>query len=118
LANRLFDILECSKVILHVEFFLEAIWTGINMDSPDASAGAMDAPHGAKECGDYSSTVLGKRPAGNEAAASSFNDTVSVERPFYVICDFLATWRARERAFLKLTFRPTGFPALYRFFRG
>ena len=89
-------------MILHVEFFLEAIWTGINMDSPDASAGAMDAPHGAKECGDYSSTVLGKRPAGNEAAASSFNDTVSVERSFYVICDFLATWRARASLCSKL----------------
>jgi hypothetical protein len=88
------------------------------MHSPDASAGAIDAPRGAKECGDDSSTVLGKRPAGNEAAASSYNDTVSVEWSFYVICDFLATWRARERAFLKLTFRPPGFPALIPFCRG
>ena len=105
-------------MILHVEFFLEAIWTGINMDSPDASAGAMDALNEAPECGADSSTVLGKRPAGNEAAASSFNDTVSVERSFYVICDFLATWRARERAFLKMTFRPPRLPALNRFLRG
>ena len=72
------------------------------MDSPDASAGAMDAPHGAKECRDDPSTVLGKRPAGNEAAASSFNDTISVERSFYVICDFLATWRARASLCSKL----------------
>ena len=95
-------------MILHVEFFLEAIWTGINMDSPDASAGAMDAPHGAKECGDYSSTVLGKRPAGNEAAASSFNDTVSVERsPSHDLC-FIEKGRARASFFLKLIFRPQG----------
>ena len=72
------------------------------MDSPDASVGAMDAPHGAEECGDNPSTVLGKRLAGNEAAASSFNDTVSVERSFYVICDFLATWRARASLCSKL----------------
>ena len=89
-------------MILHVEFFLEAIWTGINMDSPDASAGAMDALNEAPECGNDSSTVLGKRPAGNEAAASSCNDTVSVQRSFFVICDFLATWRARESTCSKL----------------
>jgi len=66
------------------------------MDSPDASVGAMGAPNEAPECGDDSSTILGKRPAENEAAESFFNGTVSVERsPLHVLC-FLETWRARE----------------------
>ena len=82
--------------MLHIEFFLEAIWTGIIMDSPDASAGAIDAPNGAEECGGDSSTILGKRPAENEAAASSSNDTVSVEWSFCAICESLDTF-ARER---------------------
>jgi len=64
----------------HIEFFLDAIWFRIDMDSPDASAGAMDAPNEAPECEGGSSTILGKRPAENEAAESCFNDTVSVER--------------------------------------
>ena len=88
--------------MLHVEFFLEAIWTGINMDSPEASAGAMDAPNGAEECGGDSSTIVGKRPSVNETTASSSNDTVSVERSFYAICDFLATGRARASLCSKL----------------
>ena len=41
------------------------------MDSPDASVGAMDAPNEALECGGDSSTILGKRPAENEAAEGS-----------------------------------------------
>ena len=49
------------------------------MDSPDASAGATDAPNAAPECEVDSSTILGKRPAENEAAESCFNDTVSGE---------------------------------------
>jgi len=118
LANRLFDILEYSKVILHVEFFLEAIWTGINMDSPDASAGAMDAPNEAPECEGGSSTILGKRPAEDEAAKSSFNDTVSVERsPSHDLC-FIEKGRARASFFLKLIIRPHGPPRSIDSFEG
>jgi hypothetical protein len=63
--------------VLHIEFFLEAIWTGIIMDSPDASAGAMDAPNGVEERASESSTVLGKRPAEENVAASSSSVPVS-----------------------------------------
>ena len=86
----------------HIEFFLEAIWFGIDMDSPDASAGAMDAPNEAPECEGGSSTILGKRPAENEAAESSFNDTISVERSPLHILGFLETWRARDSQCRKL----------------
>ena len=89
-------------MILHVEFFLEAIWTGINMDSPDASAGAMDAPNGAEEFGSHSNSILGKRPARNEATGSSSNDTVSVERLFLLMCDFLENRCARASLCAKM----------------
>ena len=72
------------------------------MDSPDASVGAMDAPNEAPECGDDSSTILGKRPAENKAEESCYNGTVSVERsPLHVLC-FLETWRARDSQCIKL----------------
>jgi len=106
LANRLFDVIEYNSMRFHIEFFLEAIWFGIDMDSPDASAGAMDAPNEAPECEGDSSTILGKRPAENEAAKSCFSDTVSVERsPLHVLC-FIKEGRARVSFFLKLIFRP------------
>ena len=96
LANRPFDVIEYNSMRFHIEFFLEAIWFRIDINSPDASAGAMDAQNEAPECEGDSSTILGKRPADNEAAESCFSDTVSVERsPLYVLC-FLETWRARD----------------------
>ena len=88
------------------------------MDSPDASVGPMDAPNEALECGGDSSTILGKRPAENEAAVSSFNDTVSVERSiFHVLC-FIKEGRARVSFFLKLIFRPQGPPRSIDSFEG
>ena len=72
------------------------------MDSPDASVGAMDAPNEAPECGDDSSTILGKRSAENEAAESCFNGTVSVERSSLHFLCFFETWRARDSQCRKL----------------
>jgi hypothetical protein len=72
------------------------------MDSPDASVGAMDAPNEAPECGDDSSTILGKRPAENKAVESCFNSTVSVERSPLHVLRFFETWRARDSQCRKL----------------
>ena len=94
----------------HVEFFLEAIWSGINMDSPDASVGATDAPNEAPECWDDFSTVLGKRTADDQVAASSSNAAVSPECAVSRGLEFLRFWRARARPCAKLKLsnpRPT-----------
>jgi len=88
------------------------------MDSPDASVGAMDAPNEAPECGDDSSTILGKRPAENKAVESCFNGTVSVERSPLHVLRFFETWRARDKRVHKTEGPPLGPRWLIFSFRG